>query len=55
MIWCRFEDARPGKGNTAVYGLVEDGVVTTVTGDPFGGYEKTDRRIPVDEIGRAHV
>jgi 2-keto-4-pentenoate hydratase/2-oxohepta-3-ene-1,7-dioic acid hydratase in catechol pathway len=50
MIWCRFEDARPGKGNTAVYGLVEDGVVTTVTGDPFGGYEKTDRRIPVDEL-----
>ena len=33
-----------------VYGLVEDGVVTAVTGDPFGGYEKSDRRIPVGEL-----
>ena len=42
MIWCRFEDAdRP------VYGLVEDGVVTTVTGNPFGGYEKGNRRLPL--------
>jgi 2-keto-4-pentenoate hydratase/2-oxohepta-3-ene-1,7-dioic acid hydratase in catechol pathway len=42
MIWCRFEDAgRP------VYGLVEDGSVTTVTGGPFGRYEKRDHRIPL--------
>ena len=50
MIWCRFEDDRPENGNTAVYGLVDDGVVTAVTGNPFGGYEKTSRRIPVGEL-----
>jgi 2-keto-4-pentenoate hydratase/2-oxohepta-3-ene-1,7-dioic acid hydratase in catechol pathway len=50
VIWCRFEDDRPENGNTAVYGLVDDGVVTAVTGNPFGGYEKTSRRIPVGEL-----
>ena len=45
MIWCRFEDA-----GGPVYGLVEDGVVTTVTGTPFGRYEESDRRIPVSEL-----
>jgi 2-keto-4-pentenoate hydratase/2-oxohepta-3-ene-1,7-dioic acid hydratase in catechol pathway len=40
MIWCRVEEAgRP------VYGLVEDGYVTTVTGGPFGSYERSNRRI----------
>jgi 2-keto-4-pentenoate hydratase/2-oxohepta-3-ene-1,7-dioic acid hydratase in catechol pathway len=29
---------------------VEDGVVTTVTGNPFGSYEKSERRIPVGEL-----
>ena len=50
MIWCRFEDVRPENGNTAVYGLVEDGVVTTVTGNPFGGYEKSGRQLPLAEL-----
>jgi 2-keto-4-pentenoate hydratase/2-oxohepta-3-ene-1,7-dioic acid hydratase in catechol pathway len=50
MIWCRFEDARPENGNTAVYGLVEDGVVSTVTGNPFGGYEKSGRQLPLAEL-----
>jgi 2-keto-4-pentenoate hydratase/2-oxohepta-3-ene-1,7-dioic acid hydratase in catechol pathway len=50
MIWCRFEDARPEDGSTAVYGLVEDGVVTTVTGNPFGGYEKSGRQLPLAEL-----
>lgn len=50
MIWCRFEDARPKDGSTAVYGLVEDGVVTTVTGNPFGGYEKSGRQLPLAEL-----
>jgi 2-keto-4-pentenoate hydratase/2-oxohepta-3-ene-1,7-dioic acid hydratase in catechol pathway len=45
VIWCRFA----GDGGP-VYGLVEDGVVTTVTGTPFGGYEKSGRRIPVSEL-----
>ena len=43
--WCRFEDA-----DGPVYGLVEDGVVTPVTGIPFGSWEKGDRRIPVSEL-----
>jgi 2-keto-4-pentenoate hydratase/2-oxohepta-3-ene-1,7-dioic acid hydratase in catechol pathway len=43
--WCRFEEA-----GQPVYGLVEDGVATTVTGNPFFGHEKTGRRIPVDEL-----
>ena len=45
MIWCRFEDA-----GGAVYGLVEDGVATVVTGNPFGGWERSERRIPVGEL-----
>jgi 2-keto-4-pentenoate hydratase/2-oxohepta-3-ene-1,7-dioic acid hydratase in catechol pathway len=45
MIWCRFEDAAG-----PVYGLVEDGVATAVTGNPFGDYEKSERRIPVSEL-----
>lgn len=45
MIWCRYEDAEG-----PVYGLVEDGVVTTVTGSPFWSYEKTSRRIPLAEL-----
>lgn len=45
MIWCRFEDA-----GGAVYGLVEDGVATAVTGNPFGGWERSGRRIPVGEL-----
>jgi 2-keto-4-pentenoate hydratase/2-oxohepta-3-ene-1,7-dioic acid hydratase in catechol pathway len=43
--WCRFEDAG-GPG----YGIVEDGLVTTGTGGPFGGFEKSGRRIPVSEL-----
>jgi 2-keto-4-pentenoate hydratase/2-oxohepta-3-ene-1,7-dioic acid hydratase in catechol pathway len=45
MIWCRFEDA-----GTPVYGLVEDGWVTPVTGGPFGKYEKGNRRLPAAEL-----
>src|SRR5215469_8711518 len=45
VIWCRFEDAAG-----VAYGLVEDGVVTPVTGTPFGTYEKSSRRIPVGEL-----
>ena len=45
MIWCRYEDA-----DGPVYGLVEDGVATAVTGNPFGDYEKSERRIPVSEL-----
>jgi 2-keto-4-pentenoate hydratase/2-oxohepta-3-ene-1,7-dioic acid hydratase in catechol pathway len=45
MIWCRFEEA-----GQPVYGLVEDGWVTAVSGGPFGRYEKSDRRIPVAEL-----
>jgi len=45
MIWCRFEDA-----DGPVYGLVEDGVATAVAGNPFGSWEKSERRIPVGEL-----
>jgi 2-keto-4-pentenoate hydratase/2-oxohepta-3-ene-1,7-dioic acid hydratase in catechol pathway len=45
MIWCRYEDAAG-----PAYGLVEDGGVTAVTGDPFGGFEKGGRRIPLAEL-----
>jgi 2-keto-4-pentenoate hydratase/2-oxohepta-3-ene-1,7-dioic acid hydratase in catechol pathway len=45
MIWCRFEDA-----DGPLYGLVEDGVVATVSGNPFGGYEKSSRRLPLAEL-----
>lgn len=45
MIWCRYEDAAG-----PAYGLVEDAVVTAVTGGPFGGYEKGSRRIPLAEL-----
>jgi 2-keto-4-pentenoate hydratase/2-oxohepta-3-ene-1,7-dioic acid hydratase in catechol pathway len=45
MIWCRFED-----DGGPVYGLVEDGVATAVTGTPFGGYEESGRRIPLAEL-----
>ena len=47
MIWCRFDDARPGKAGTPAYGLVEDGMVTPVSGHPFGEYQESGRRIPV--------
>jgi 2-keto-4-pentenoate hydratase/2-oxohepta-3-ene-1,7-dioic acid hydratase in catechol pathway len=40
--WCRFEGA-----DGPVYGLVEDAVVTAVTGNPFGGYEESNRRLPL--------
>jgi 2-keto-4-pentenoate hydratase/2-oxohepta-3-ene-1,7-dioic acid hydratase in catechol pathway len=42
MIWCRFEDAAG-----PVYGLVEEDAVIPVGGGPFGGYEKSSRRIPL--------
>lgn len=45
MIWCRFEDA-----GVPVYGLVEDGWVTPVNGSPFGGYEKSERRLQVADL-----
>jgi len=45
MIWCRFDDA-----GQPVYGLVEDGWVTAVNGSPFGGYEKSERRLPVTDL-----
>ncbi len=41
MIWCRFDD-----DGVPVYGLVEDEWVIPVTGHPFGGYEKSGRRLP---------
>jgi 2-keto-4-pentenoate hydratase/2-oxohepta-3-ene-1,7-dioic acid hydratase in catechol pathway len=46
MIWCRFENDI----GLPVYGLVEDGKVTPVSGHPFGRYEKSERRIPVSEL-----
>ena len=46
MIWCRFED----EAGSPVYGLVEDGVATAVTGNPFGSYHKGNRRIPLAEL-----
>jgi 2-keto-4-pentenoate hydratase/2-oxohepta-3-ene-1,7-dioic acid hydratase in catechol pathway len=45
MIWCRFEDA-----GSPVYGLVEEAVVTAVTGNPFGKYEESNRRLPLAEL-----
>jgi 2-keto-4-pentenoate hydratase/2-oxohepta-3-ene-1,7-dioic acid hydratase in catechol pathway len=45
MRWCRFEDAAG-----ASFGLVEDGVVIPVSGHPFGGWEKSGRRIPLAEL-----
>jgi 2-keto-4-pentenoate hydratase/2-oxohepta-3-ene-1,7-dioic acid hydratase in catechol pathway len=50
MIWCRFEDTGPGNANAAAYGLVKDGAATVVNGNPFGGYEESDRRIPVSDL-----
>ena len=46
MIWCRVRGCRAARS----YGLVEDGVVTAVAGNPFGRCEKSGRRIP---LGRA--
>ena len=45
MIWCRFEEA-----GVPVYGLVEDGWVTPVTGGPFGKYEKSNRRLAAADL-----
>jgi 2-keto-4-pentenoate hydratase/2-oxohepta-3-ene-1,7-dioic acid hydratase in catechol pathway len=46
MIWCRFEDTAG-----ACYGIVQDGEVTRVTGDPFGSWERSEgRRRPVSEL-----
>ncbi len=45
MIWCRFEDA-----DGPSFGIVEDGVVIPVNGHPFGGWEKSGRRIPAAEL-----
>ena len=45
MIWCRFDDA-----GSPVYGLVEDGWVIPVSGPPFGGYEKSGRRLRADTL-----
>jgi 2-keto-4-pentenoate hydratase/2-oxohepta-3-ene-1,7-dioic acid hydratase in catechol pathway len=50
MIWCRFSEAAGEEGSAAVYGIVEDGVVTAVSGNPFGGYEKSNRRLPLAEL-----
>lgn len=43
--WCRFDDS-----GTPVYGIVEDGVATTVTGSPFFTWEKDGRRIPLADL-----
>ena len=45
MKWCRFD-----KGGHGVYGLVEDEWVTPVSGDPFGHYDTSSRRLPVAEL-----
>jgi 2-keto-4-pentenoate hydratase/2-oxohepta-3-ene-1,7-dioic acid hydratase in catechol pathway len=52
MIWCRFEEAgdRAGEARSAVYGLVEDDWVIPVSGPPFGGYEKSGRRLRMDNL-----
>jgi len=44
-VWCRFEHA-----DDASYGLVEGDFIVPVTGGPFGGYEKSSRRIPVGDV-----
>jgi 2-keto-4-pentenoate hydratase/2-oxohepta-3-ene-1,7-dioic acid hydratase in catechol pathway len=43
--WCRFEEA-----GVPVYGVVEDGVVSPGTGGPFGTFEQSGRRIPLDGL-----
>jgi 2-keto-4-pentenoate hydratase/2-oxohepta-3-ene-1,7-dioic acid hydratase in catechol pathway len=50
MIWCRFEDPQSQEASRAVYGLVEDGWVTAVTGDPFWSYERTGRRLREQDL-----
>jgi 2-keto-4-pentenoate hydratase/2-oxohepta-3-ene-1,7-dioic acid hydratase in catechol pathway len=45
LTWCRFEFA-----GRAVYGLVEDGLVTPVTGTPFGRYRKGSARLAAAEL-----
>jgi 2-keto-4-pentenoate hydratase/2-oxohepta-3-ene-1,7-dioic acid hydratase in catechol pathway len=44
-IWCRFEHS-----GSASYGLVEGDWVVPVAGGPFGGYEKSGRRMPVTDV-----
>ena len=36
MNWCRFQ-----AGQKVSYGVIENGVVTEVTGDPFGSHTRT--------------
>jgi 2-keto-4-pentenoate hydratase/2-oxohepta-3-ene-1,7-dioic acid hydratase in catechol pathway len=45
VIWCRFEES-----GAAVYGLVEDGLVIPVAGGPFGGHEKSNRRLAAADL-----
>jgi 2-keto-4-pentenoate hydratase/2-oxohepta-3-ene-1,7-dioic acid hydratase in catechol pathway len=45
MRWARFE--RDGK---ASYGIVADGEIEAVDGDPFGSHERTGERFPLDSV-----
>jgi 2-keto-4-pentenoate hydratase/2-oxohepta-3-ene-1,7-dioic acid hydratase in catechol pathway len=45
QTWCRFELA-----GRAVYGVVEDGLVSPVIGTPFGRHRKSSARLPVTEL-----
>jgi 2-keto-4-pentenoate hydratase/2-oxohepta-3-ene-1,7-dioic acid hydratase in catechol pathway len=45
MRWCRFQT-----GDTTGYGLVEDGEVIAVEGNPFNSYERTSSRYPLESV-----
>ena len=40
MLWCRYDHA-----GTASFGLVEDGSIARVEGDPFGAWRKTGESV----------
>jgi 2-keto-4-pentenoate hydratase/2-oxohepta-3-ene-1,7-dioic acid hydratase in catechol pathway len=40
MRWCRFQS-----GRTTAHGIIEDGHVIEVTGNPFDGYTRTSNRV----------
>ena len=45
MKWCRFQS-----GDTAVYGLVEDGKIVEVAGSPFMDSDITTKAFPLEKV-----
>jgi 2-keto-4-pentenoate hydratase/2-oxohepta-3-ene-1,7-dioic acid hydratase in catechol pathway len=45
MKWCRFQS-----GRTVAYGVIEDTIVTEVTGNPFDGYTRTSTTVALSRV-----